>query len=113
VALAEPNKEKLHKTGVLEIEETNRVLRLHEKPESPPSNWICPPLYFFQPSVWLQLDSFLQTSGNHDAPGHFIDYLRRQEPVEAFRLKSLRLDIGSIDSYHAADRKLRQQNHKN
>jgi glucose-1-phosphate thymidylyltransferase len=109
VALAESNREKLKKTGIIEIGDNNRVLRLHEKPDLPPSTWTCPPLYFFQPSVWSMLDRFLQTSGNHDAPGHFIDYLCRQERVEAIRLEDKRLDIGSVESYHSADRQLQQK----
>ena len=108
VALAEIRKAKLLKTGVLELGEKNRVLRLHEKPSRPPSTWICPPLYFFQPSIWHCLDRFLMTTGNHDAPGHFIDYLCQQEPVSAFCLDSTRLDIGSIESYHDADRRMRR-----
>ena len=110
VALPEKNRKKLTETGVLELGEKDRVLRLREKPKRPPSKWFCPPLYFFQPSLWSQIESFLRTSGNHDAPGHFIDYLCQQEPVDAFRLFATRLDIGSIDSYHAADRQLRQYN---
>ena len=110
VALPETNRAKLQETGVLELGGKDRVLRLHEKPKLPPSMWICPPLYFFQPSLWSKIESFLQTSGNHDAPGHFIDYLCQQEPVDAFRLKATRLDIGSLDSYHAADRQLQQYN---
>lgn len=108
VALAETRREKLLKTGVLELGEKDLVLRLHEKPARPPSTWICPPLYFFRSSLWPRLDSFLMTSGNHDAPGHFIDYLCQQESVKAFCLQSQRLDIGSIESYHDADRQMRK-----
>jgi len=106
VALPETNREKLPETGVLELGEKDRVLRLHEKPKLPPSTWICPPLYFFQPSLWSQIESFLRTAGNHDAPGHFIDYLCQREAVDALRFKAARLDIGSLDSYQAADRQL-------
>jgi UTP-glucose-1-phosphate uridylyltransferase len=42
-----------------------------------------------------------------DAPGHFIDYLCRREPVAAIRLNEKRLDIGSKESYRRADRMLR------
>ena len=108
VALPETKGEKLQETGVLELGEKDRVLRLHEKPKLPPSKWFCPPLYFFQPSLWPKIESFLRTSGHHDAPGHFIDSLCQQEPVDAFRLEATRLDIGSVDSYHAADRLLQQ-----
>lgn len=109
VALPEKKAENLRKTGVLELDHHNRVVRLHEKPARPISSWICPPLYFFQPSVWRVLDSFLQTAANHDAPGHFIDYLCRRETVEAFLPDAGRLDIGSIESYHRADRELSEE----
>jgi glucose-1-phosphate thymidylyltransferase len=108
VALPETDGQKLKRTGVLELGKNDRILRLHEKPQSPPSTWTCPPLYFFQASVGPQLDSFLKTSEDCDAPGHFIDYLCRREPVHAFRLHSTRLDIGSIDTYQQANRILRQ-----
>jgi len=108
VALVETELAKLQKTGVLEIGEDNRVLGLQEKPDKPIGTWICPPLYFFQPSVWSKLNHFLETEGNHDAPGYFIDYLCRQEAVQAFKLDFKRFDIGSVESYFEADRQLRQ-----
>jgi glucose-1-phosphate thymidylyltransferase len=108
VALPEGNEERLKRTGVLEFGSGNRVRRLHEKPEHPPSHWSCPPLYFLQPPAWRELEQFLGTSGNHDAPGHFIDFLCQRQVVQAFKLQSGRLDIGSIASYHDADRLLRE-----
>lgn len=109
IALVETELTKLQKTGVLEFGENDRVVRLHEKPARPLTTWICPPLYFFQPSLWTKLHSFLETPGNHDAPGYFIDYLCQQESVHAFKLNAKRLDIGSVESYHEADRQLRQK----
>ena len=109
VALPETDRKMLQKTGVLALGENDRVVRLHEKPVIPPSTWTCPPLYFFQPTLWPMLDGFLKTTGNHDAPGHLIDYICQREPVEALRLDATRLDIGSLDAYRAADRLLRQK----
>ena len=108
VALPETDENRLKKTGVLQLDEDDRVLRLEEKPRRPASHWICPPLYFFRDSVKTQLDTYLDASPNADAPGHFIAYLCRREPVYAFRMTSSRLDIGSIDSYREADRILRR-----
>lgn len=107
-ALFETELKQLQKTGVLEIGKNDRVIRLHEKPTKPPSTWTSPPLYFFEPSVRSVLENFLKTEGNHDAPGYFIDYLCRQEKVQALKLNSTRLDIGSVQSYYQADRQLRQ-----
>ena len=111
-ALAETDSTKLRKTGVLELDEQERVIRLHEKPDQPQSTWICPPLYFFQSSVLNMLERFLQTPGNHDAPGYFIDYLSRHETVTAIKVHARRLDIGCLASYREADRLLRGQNHQ-
>jgi len=107
-ALIETDLAKLQRTGVLELADDDRVVKLHEKPDLPPSTWTSPPLYFFQPSVWRRLENFLETTGNHDAPGYFIDYLSQLEQVRAVRLNSSRLDIGDITTYREADRLLRQ-----
>ncbi|UCD76965.1 MAG: NTP transferase domain-containing protein, partial [Desulfobacterales bacterium] len=51
VALPETDVEKLKKTGVLELDAQDRVIRQHEKPDRPQSAWSCPPLYFLQASA--------------------------------------------------------------
>jgi glucose-1-phosphate thymidylyltransferase len=110
VALLEKELEKRRKTGVLEIGDDDRVIKLHEKPERPLSTWTCPPLYFFQPSILSALDSFLETPGNHDALGYFIDYLCQRQPVRALKQdpNSSRLDIGCLQTFKDADRMLRE-----
>jgi glucose-1-phosphate thymidylyltransferase len=107
VALPETDRKKLKKTGVLELATDDRVTRLFEKPAQPSSVWFCPPLYFFQSTVLRRLDEFLKQHAARDAPGHFIDFLCRKDPVYAFRLNASRLDIGSIETYRSADHYLR------
>ncbi len=107
VALAEGNESNLKKSGVPVFGDGNRVIRLLEKPVQPPSSWLCPPLYFLQPSARKALDEFLETCGPVDAPGFFIDFLCRKETVTAFRLDDRRLDIGSPETYREADRLMR------
>jgi len=109
VALPEMDENKLKITGVLELDEQDRVLRQHEKPDKPQSTWSCPPLYFLQASAKSKLDRFLDSSKNQDAPGYFIDYLCQKEIVYAFKLNASRLDIGGIDSYREADRIMRDE----
>lgn len=109
VALPERDQSKLKKTGVLELDAQDRALRQHEKPRRPQSNWSCPPLYFLQASARSRLEAFLNSSGNRDAPGYFIDYLCQTEAVYAFKLNASRLDIGSMDSYREADRIMRAE----
>jgi len=107
LALAEKDPEKLKNTGVPVFGESDRVLGLLEKPDNPSPGWFCPPLYFLRPSAREVLEDFLGSAAPVDAPGHFIDYLCRSEPVTAIKLNEKRLDIGSLESYRRADRMLR------
>ena len=113
VALPETDAKKLKKTGVLELDAHNRVIRQHEKPHRPQSTWFCPPLYFLQASARPSLAAFLASAADCDAPGHFIDYLCRTDIVYAFKLDASRLDIGSMDSYREADRIMRAESRRN
>jgi glucose-1-phosphate thymidylyltransferase len=106
VALPEKDPLKLKKTGVLELDENNRVLNLYEKPEHPSSPWCCPALYFLQPSAWKRLDEFIESSQNKDAPGHFIAYLCQKEPVYTFKPDGFRIDIGSLETYQRANERI-------
>jgi glucose-1-phosphate thymidylyltransferase len=109
IALPEMDIARLKKTGVLAIADNNRVLRLHEKPRNPSSNWSCPPLYFLQSSARQRLNDYIEVSDQCDAPGSFIDYLSQQEIVHALKLDAARLDIGSIETYQKADELLRKE----
>jgi glucose-1-phosphate thymidylyltransferase len=109
VALPQMDPAKLKKTGVLELGDRDRVLRLHEKPTHPPSIWSCPPLYFLQPSASNHLEALMATETAPDAPGHFIDYLCRRESVRAQKVEGSRLDIGDVASYRKADQLLRRE----
>jgi glucose-1-phosphate thymidylyltransferase len=109
IGLPETDEKKLRRTGVLEFGENDRVLRLHEKPSNPPSVWSCPAIYFFERSVVSTLDEFLNVSDKTDAPGYFIDFLCQKDHVYAFRVNATRFDIGSIDDYRKADKRLGEE----
>lgn len=109
IALPETDDAKLQKTGVLTLGNENRVIRLQEKPRRPTSPWSCPPLYFLQPCAWPRLNEYIQVSDQCDAPGLFVDFLSQRETVYAFKPNASRLDIGSITTYHQADKLLRKE----
>jgi glucose-1-phosphate thymidylyltransferase len=94
---------------VVEFKENNRVARVHEKPQEPPSAWACPALYFLQPSASERLDKFVDSAENLDELGQFIDFLCQKETVFAFKLNESRLDIGNLDAYKEADALLRKE----
>ncbi len=109
IGLPETDHAKLQKTGVLTLDDRDRVLRLHEKPQSPPSTWCCPPLYFLQESAWKILEDYVPVSKQYDAPGSFIDFLCQYENVYTFKPAAGRLDIGNIKTYREADKLLRKE----
>ncbi len=109
IALSETDTDQLKKTSVPVFAKDNRVLRLYEKPDVPPSSWAHPQLYFFMPSVWSRLDEFHQKGMRRGEKEHFIDFLCRREKVYAFKLTASRFDIGSINSYYEADACLRRE----
>jgi dTDP-glucose pyrophosphorylase len=66
VTLPESDESRLKKTGVLELDAKDRVIRQHEKPDRPQSTWSCPPLYFLQASARPRLEAFLNSSPNNE-----------------------------------------------
>ena len=50
----QPSIEKLQRTGVVELDENNRVLGMEEKPQVPKSHWAVPPFYIYlrKISIW-------------------------------------------------------------
>ena len=103
VAIPESDPNRLRLTGVIELGSDGRVLKFHEKPENPPSLWVCPALYFLKPPALLLVDEYLSQPNAQDAPGYFISYLVNREPVHAIRVNSKAMDIGTIESYEEAN----------
>ncbi|MBC8346587.1 MAG: nucleotidyltransferase family protein [Candidatus Marinimicrobia bacterium] len=103
MALHDKNIERLRRTGVLELNTYNQVIRLHEKPENPPSQYFSPPLYLLKGSSKFQLANYMKDSQAMDASGHFVDYLCQREKVQAAKSEKGRLDIGNMESYQKAN----------
>jgi glucose-1-phosphate thymidylyltransferase len=108
IALAESVLEKLKKTGVLILDDSDRVIGFVEKPAEPPSQWSCPPFYFLNRSALEQADPFINQANPPDAMGHLINYLIGQVSIRAIKISGNRLDIGTNESYRAANSQFEQ-----
>jgi glucose-1-phosphate thymidylyltransferase len=98
-------KERLQRTGVVEVDNRWRVESFQEKPEEPRSHWAVPPFYLYKRETLLEdLPDFLAEGGEADAPGSFIPWLLRHKPVHAFPFHGERYDIGNLESYTAVRR---------
>lgn len=102
LAAREADPARLRRTGVAEVDDDGRLIRLHEKPEDPPSNLSCPALYLFTAGALELLPQFLDEAPDTDAPGHFIAWLAERHDVFTHPMKGERLDVGDPDGYRAA-----------
>ena len=95
----EPSVERLRKSGVVTVDETDRILAMEEKPTNPKSHWCCPPFYFFLRSHLPLVKVGIDSGCGVDAPGSFIAWLSARTPVYAWEMPGRRYDIGNLASY--------------
>lgn len=98
----QPSIEKLQRTGVVVLDENNRVLNMEEKPEHPKTHWAVPPFY-----IYLQKDLDLvrhsvENGCGKDAPGNLAHYMVEHTTMHAWPMSAGRFDIGSLDTYYEA-----------
>ncbi len=95
----EPSIQKLQKTGVAEVDENGKILRLTEKPNEPKSNWACPPFYYYTKKDAKLVKKGIESGCGVDAPGSYIAWLSTQTVVHAMEMPGKRYDIGNLESY--------------
>lgn len=95
----EPNEERLHKCGVLEIDDSDRIVSMEEKPARPKSHWVCPPFYYYTAEDAARIPAAIADGCGTDAPGSFIAWLCRHTAVYAMEMPGRRYDIGNLQSY--------------
>lgn len=95
----EGKKEKLSKCGVVSIDETDKVLKMVEKPSEPESNWCCPPFYYYTKEDAKLVEKGINEGCGVDAPGSYIAWLCGQSVVYAMEMPGKRYDIGNLESY--------------
>ena len=100
----QPSIEKLQRTGVVVLDENNKVLNMEEKPQEPKSHWAVPPFYIYmEKDIPLILDSINNGCGK-DAPGNLAHYMVDHTTMHAWPMSAGRFDIGSLDTYEEAKR---------
>lgn len=95
----EAEEARLCKSGVVCIDERDRVLRMAEKPEHPESHWCCPPFYYYRREDVRLVGAGIEAGCGTDAPGSFVAWLCSQSPVYAMEMPGRRYDIGNLASY--------------
>lgn len=113
LAMEEKDPARLRRTGVLEINDSGRVIKLWEKPENPPSSWACPSFYALSRSALAQVQPYLDQGHAPDEIGRFIGFLAEQtgpdHGVWALETDGERLHVGNPESLRHADEVLRRE----
>lgn len=107
----EADKERLHETGVAQVDENDLVIDMEEKPKEPKSNWCTPPFYYYTADDLSLIEKGIVNGCGTDAPGSYIAWLCGQVPVHAMKMPGKRYDIGNIESYETVKREYRGIEH--
>lgn len=86
------------------VGEDGRVLEFVEKPVHPRRTLVGAAIYAFPAGISGRLKQYVGLGLNVNEPGRFVEWLHRQEPVYGYMLKDYVWDIGTLDSYRAADK---------
>ena len=95
----ENDEARLHKSGIVEVDSSERVISMEEKPAQPRSHWCCPPFYIYRREDLSKVGEGIAAGCAVDAPGSFIAWLYQQTPVHAWEMPGRRYDIGNLASY--------------
>ena len=102
----QPSIEKLQRTGVVVLDDNNKVLNMEEKPEQPKSHWAVPPFYIYKKRDLDLVRHSVENGCGKDAPGNLAHYMVEHTVMHAWPLagtgENLRFDIGSLDTYKEA-----------
>ena len=98
----QPSIEKLQRTGVVVLDENNRVMNMEEKPEHPKSHWAVPPFYIYKKHDLDLVRHSVENGCGKDAPGNLAHYMVDRTTIHAWPMSAGRFDIGSLDTYYEA-----------
>ena len=100
----EADEARLRKSGVVEIDATDRILSMEEKPAAPKSHWCVPAFYYYTREDARLVKEGIESGCGTDAPGSFIAWLQARTRVYAWEMPGRRYDIGTLESYEAVKR---------
>ena len=98
----QPSIERLQRTGVVVLDENNKVLNMEEKPQVPKSHWAVPPFYIYLKKDLDLVRHSVENGCGKDAPGNLAHYMVDNTVMHAWPMSAGRFDIGSLDSYEEA-----------
>jgi glucose-1-phosphate thymidylyltransferase len=104
-----PDPELIKQYGVVELDADDRVVSLEEKPSQPRSDLAATAAYVYPAAHAASIPRYLEEGNSPDAPGNFLVWLYRREPVYGYRFTGDWMDIGDPEQLLDADNRMREQ----
>lgn len=95
----ELSRQRLMKSGVVTLDEHDRVLSMAEKPSEPESSWCVPAFYYYTAEDAARIPEGIAAGCGTDAPGSYVAWLCKRSPVYAMEMPGSRYDIGNLEGY--------------
>ena len=92
-------KEEAKRFGVVDIDNTGKVINLTEKPENPDSTLISMGLYVFKEDTKELIEEYINSSKNVDHLGSLISWMLSKTTIYSQVYSGMWVDIGVIEAY--------------
>ena len=92
------------KFGVVSLDQKCKIINFEEKPKQPKSTLIAMCCYYLPANSLGLIQQYLNESGKSDTAGDFIRWVSQKIDVYGFKFIGKWYDIGSIESYHEAQK---------
>lgn len=100
----EPDTKRLLKSGVVTVDENDKIIKMTEKSPTPETNWCTPPFYYYTSADVSRIDEAIADGCGTDAPGSYVAWIAERSDVYAMEMHGKRYDIGNLESYEQVKR---------
>lgn len=89
--------------GVVELDDSEKIIDFEEKPENPKTTLIAICCYVFPKGKLARVQEYLDKGNNPDAPGFYVEWLCKNDDVNGWVLTGNWFDVGNLDQYEKAN----------
>lgn len=82
----EPNHQKLLKSGIVILDEKERVQEMTEKSQPPATNWCVPAFYYYIAENAVRIAEGIAFGCRTDAPGNYVAWLCTRSPIHTMEM---------------------------
>ncbi|MBE6153709.1 MAG: nucleotidyltransferase family protein [Firmicutes bacterium] len=90
--------ELLKRFAVAQIDNTDKVIDIEEKPNEPKSNLGVYATYIYPREVLNYFETYKNEGNNMDSPGHFPQYLYKREDIYVYKFNGECYDVGTHET---------------